>query len=399
MENHRRRIHENAGIDWLSNLKLRAGWGQTGNEELNDNEAYLTVPSYAYEKYMFNNTLYSTAYESRYANKDLKWATVTSIEGAIEAAFLNNKIGFELAGYKKTTNDMLLLLPVQGVLGLDAPRQNAGQVQNTGFDLSIFHNNVVNKDFRYDINFNIAYVHNELTDLKGTEGKEPSRDNFWFVEGYPIGSYYGYVADGYFNTEEDLKGPKRTGTEQLGDIKYKDLNGDGVIDAANDKTIIGKEFPSWTAGLGANLYYKDFDLSFFFQGAFDVDAYVNGEAAYAFFNGGKVLERHLDRWTPTNHDASYPRITIADQINYEFSSYWLQDASYVRLKNLTLGYNIPKTLLNKINLDRVKVFLTGENLFTITGMDSLDPESAPSNARGGLYSNVRKISIGLKVGF
>lgn len=393
---------KNADINWLSNLKLRVGWGQTGNEELKDEEVYLTIPSYAYEKYMFGNSLYSTAYESRYANKDLKWATVTSLEGAIEASFLNNKIGFELAGYKKSTKDMLLLLPVQGIFGLDAPRQNAGEVRNTGFDLSIFHNNVVNKDFKYDVTFNLAYVHNELIDLKGTEGKEPGdgRDNFWFLEGYPIGSYYGYRADGYFNTEDDLKNhAKRTGTEQLGDIKYVDLNGDGKIDAANDREIIGKEFPSWTAGLGANLYYKNFDLSFFFQGAFDVDAYVNGEAAYAFFNGGKVLERHLDRWTPTNHDASYPRITMADQINYQFSSYWLEDASYVRLKNLTIGYNIPKNLLNKINLERVKVYVTGENLFTITGMDSLDPESAPSNSRGGLYSNVRKISVGLKVGF
>ncbi|WP_288207829.1 TonB-dependent receptor [uncultured Parabacteroides sp.] len=393
---------KNADINWLSNLKLRVGWGQTGNEELKDEEVYLTVPSYAYQEYILGNALYATTYESRYANKDLKWATVTSLEGAIEASFLDNKIGFELAGYKKTTNDMLLKLPVQGVFGLDAPRQNAGQVQNTGFDLTVFHNNVVNKNFRYDINFNIAYVHNKLTDLKGTEGKDPEdgRDNFWYLEGNPIGSYYGLVADGYFNTEEELKTlPKRTGTEQLGDIKYKDLNGDGKIDLANDRTVIGREFPSWTAGLGANLYYKDFDLSFFFQGAFDVDAYVNGEAAYAFFNGGKVLERHLDRWTPTNHNASYPRITISDQINYQFSSYWLEDASYVRLKNLTIGYNIPKTLLSKVNLSRVKVFITGENLFTITGMDSLDPESAPKSSRGGLYSNVRKISLGLKVGF
>lgn len=393
---------KNADITWLSNLKLRAGWGQTGNEELKDEEVYLTIPSYAYEKYMFGNSLYSTAYESRYANKDLKWATVTSLEGAIEASFLDNRVGFELAAYKKSTKDMLLLLPVQGIFGLDAPRQNSGEVRNTGFDLSVFHNNVVNKDFKYDITFNLAYVRNELIDLKGTEGKEPGdgRDNFWFVEGAAIGSYYGYRADGYFNTEDDLKNhAKRTGTEQLGDIKYVDLNNDGKIDAANDREVIGKEFPSWTAGLGANLYYKDFDLSFFFQGAFDVDAYVNNEAAYAFFNGGKVLERHLDRWTPTNHDASYPRITRSDQINYQFSSYWLQDASYVRLKNLTIGYNLPKTLLSKINLERVKVYVTGENLFTITGMDGLDPESAPSNSRGGLYSNVRKISVGLRVGF
>lgn len=152
-------------LDWLSNLKLRLGWGKTGNEELTDGEVYLTVASYAYENYMFGNSLYSTANESRYANVNLKWATVSSYEGALEASFLNNKLGFELAVYKKTTNDMLLKLPVQGILGMDAPRQNAGSVENTGFDLNVFHNNAVNRNFRYDLTFNLSYVKNKITDM------------------------------------------------------------------------------------------------------------------------------------------------------------------------------------------------------------------------------------------
>ena len=160
-------------LDWLSNLKLRLGWGRTGNEELKSDDIYPAIATYAYGKYMFGNTLYSTAYESRYVNTNLQWATVTNYELGLEAGFLNNKVGFELSLYKKKTNDMLLYLPIQGVIGMDAPAQNAGSVENTGFDLSIFHNNSINKDWSYAINFNVAYVKNEITDMNGTEGVDP----------------------------------------------------------------------------------------------------------------------------------------------------------------------------------------------------------------------------------
>lgn len=384
--------------DWISNLKLRVGWGETGNEELRSNDIYPAVPTYAYGSTMFGNSLYSTIYESRYVNSSLRWATVTNYEVGLEAGFLNNMIGFELALYKKRTNDMLLYLPIQGVIGMSAPAQNAGNVENTGFDLSIFHNNQVNRDFSYNVNFNVAYVKNEITNMFGTEGANPDNDKFWHLEGYPIGSFYGYVADGYFNTQDELDNhPKRTGQETLGDIKYKDLDGNGRIDAA-DRQVIGKNFPSWTGGLSFGANYKNFDFSMLWQGAFDVDAYYTGEAAYAFFNSGKVLERHMDRWTPENHDASYPRITRNSQINYSVSSYWLENASYLRLKNISLGYNIPQHLLNKIELERVKVFVSGENLLTFSGLDGLDPES-PSDTRGAFYSNVKKISMGLRVTF
>ena len=390
---------KDADIKWLSNLKIRAGWGQTGNEELSDSDIYPSIATYAYGSYMFGNSLYSTAYETRYVNSQLKWATVTNYEGAIEAGFLNNRLGFELAVYKKKTKDMLLYLPVQGVLGMDAPAQNAGSMQNTGFDLSLFHNNRINKDFSYAVNLNIAYVKNKITDMCGTEGENPDDSKYWYLEGYALGSFYGYEAIGYFNTEEELANDaKRTGTEQLGDIKYRDLNNDGKIDAANDRKVIGKDKPSWTGGLNIALYYKDFDFSAFFQGAFDVYGYYTGESSYAFYNSGKVLERHLDRWTPENHNASYPRITKDSQINFSTSAFWLQDASYVRLKNISLGYNIPSVLTQKIGIDKVKVYISGENLLTFSGLEGIDPE-APASNRGAYYGNVKKVSLGLKVSF
>lgn len=183
----------------------------------------------------------------------------------------------------------------------------------------------------------------------------------------------------------------------MGDIKYVDIDNNGKIDA-EDRTVIGKNFPSWTGGLNVAVFYKDFDFSMLWQGAFDVDAYYTGEASYAFFNGGKVLKRHLERWTPTHHNASYPRLTRGDQTNFTTSSFWLEDASYVRLKNISLGYNLPKRWLSKAGIEKAKLYVAGENLLTFSGLEGLDPES-PSDTRGAFYSNVKKVSIGLKVSF
>lgn len=384
-------------VDWLSNLKIRLGWGRTGNEELKSDDIYPAVSTISYGSYMFNNKLYSTAIESRLVNYNLQWATVTNYDFGLEAGFFNNKLTFELSAYKKKTNGMLLYLPIQGVIGMSSPAQNAGSVSNKGFDLTVMHNNRINKDWSYSLSLNMAYVKNEILDMQGTEGENPDNNKFWYLEGYPIGTYYGYVADGFFNTKEDLeKYPKRTGSDTLGDIKYKDLSKDGKIDD-DDRTVIGKNFPSWTGGLSFSLTYKNFDLSGLFQGAFDVDGYYTNEAAYAFYNGATALKKHLDRWTPDNHDASYPRVTRSSQTNFVTSSFWLKDASYVRLKNITLSYSFPKQWIQKIAVNNLKLFISGENLLTFTGLDDIDPEEG--DERGWSYGNVKKVSLGLRVGF
>lgn len=404
------RISEEAfikdNISWLSNLKLRVGYGKTGNEELASDDIYPAIPTYTYNsadnatKFLFGNQLYSTVYEARYANTNLTWATVTNYEVGLEAGFLNNMINMELSAYRKKTNDMLLYMPIQGVIGMAAPAQNVGSVKNTGFDFLINHNKQINRDWSYSVSLNVSYVKNEIVDMAGTEGRTDN-DKIWNLEGYPIGSYYGFVADGFFNTEEDLRNcPKRlpNGVEKMGDIKYKDLNHDGKITEDGDRMVIGKNFPSWTGGLNLNVAYKNIDLSMLFQGAFDVDGYYTGEAAYAFYNGATALKRHLDRWTPEHHNASYPRLTRSSQTNFVTSSFWLQDASYVRLKNITLGYTLPKAWLDKAGISNAKIFFTGENLLTFTGLDGgIDPEE--SDERGWSYGNVKKLSLGVKLSF
>ena len=400
------RISEEAfmkNVDWLSNLKLRLGWGKTGNEELKSSDLYPAVPTYAYGSYMFGNSLYSTAYESRLVNDQLKWATVTNYELGIDAGFLNNKLTMELSVYKKKTNDMLLYLPLQGVIGLSAPAQNVGSVENRGFELVLGHNNRIGKDWSYNLSLNMGYNKNEIIDMAGTDGPIDNGyggtdDTQWNIEGYGVSSYYGYVADGLFRTEEELKkGPLRTGNEKLGDIRYKDLDDDGKITAA-DRKIIGNKMPKWTGGFNFRVGYKNFELSGLLQGAFDAKRYYNGEASYAFFNNASCLNKHWNRWSEENPNGNFPRLSLTSQTNYAFSSFWLQDASYVRLKNLTLAYTLPSEVISCIGLSFAQVYLTGENLFTISGLDKgLDPESG--NSRGWSYSNVRKISCGLKLTF
>ena len=400
------RISEEAfmkNVDWLSNLKLRLGWGKTGNEELKSSDLYPAVPTYAYGSYMFGNSLYSTAYESRLVNDQLKWATVTNYELGIDAGFLNNKLTMELSVYKKKTNDMLLYLPLQGVIGLSAPAQNVGSVENRGFELVLGHNNRIGKDWSYNLSLNMGYNKNEIIDMAGTDGPIDNGyggtdDTQWNIEGYGVSSYYGYVADGLFRTEEELKkGPLRTGNEKLGDIRYKDLDDDGKITAA-DRKIIGNKMPKWTGGFNFRVGYKNFELSGLLQGAFDAKRYYNGEASYAFFNNASCLNKHWNRWSEENPNGNFPRLSLTSQTNYAFSSFWLQDASYVRMKNLTLAYTLPSEVISRIGLSFAQVYLTGENLFTISGLDKgLDPESG--NSRGWSYSNVRKISCGLKLTF
>ena len=400
------RISEEAfmkNVDWLSNLKLRLGWGKTGNEELKSNDLYPAVPTYAYGSYMFGNSLYSTAYESRLVNDQLKWATVTNYELGIDAGFLNNKLTMELSVYKKKTNDMLLYLPLQGVIGLDAPAQNVGSVENRGFELVLGHNNRIGKDWSYNLSLNMGYNKNEIIDMAGTDGpidngNGGTDDTQWNIEGYGVSSWYGYVADGLFRTEEELKtGPLRTDNEKLGDIRYKDLDDDGKITAA-DRKIIGNKMPKWTGGFNFSVGYKNFELSGLLQGAFDTKRYYNGESSYAFYNSASCLNKHWDRWSEENPNGNFPRLSLSSQTNNVLSTFWLQDASYVRMKNLTLAYTLPSDLISRIGLSFAQVYLAGENLFTISGLDKgLDPESG--NSRGWSYSNVRKISCGLKLTF
>ena len=385
-------IKDNA--EWIDNLKLRLGWGKTGNEEIS--EIYPAVATYAYGTSMFGSTLYSSAYESRYVNSNLKWATVMNYEFGLEGSFFGNKLSFEVNAYRKNTDGMLLNLPIQGVIGMKAPAQNAGKVMNRGVDVLLSHQNRIG-DWNYGASLNFNYNHNEIVDMVGTEGADPNDSKLWFLEGEAIGTYYGYKANGLFTTQEELDNyPKRTGAEKLGDIKYVDINKDGKINS-DDRTVIGRNFPAWTGGLNLNVGWKGLDLSMLFQGAFDVDCYYTGEATYAFFNSGKVLTKHMDRWHESNPTGTFPRLSLSSQINYQTNSYWLEDNSYVRLKNITLGYTLPSDKIKKLGISSLRFFLSGENLLTFSHLDGIDPEFP--TGRGAAYGNVKKGTFGVKVSF
>ncbi|MCH5318174.1 MAG: TonB-dependent receptor [Paramuribaculum sp.] len=386
--------------DWLSQLKLRLGWGRTGNEELGD-DYYPTVATYSYDPMLIGPNQYTALYESRYVNKSLKWATVTNLELGIEASFFNNKLTFEGSLYKKTTNDMLLNLPIQSVLGVSAPIQNAGAVENKGVDITIGHNNRIGQ-WGYNVTLNLGYNHNEITNLSGTEGPNPNDNLQWYLEGEAIGSYYGYICDGIFKNQAEVDaGPLRTGTEKPGNLRFKDLNGDGRI-TADDRTVMGKTNPTWMGGINVGVTYRDFDFSMLWQGAFDYERYMTAEATQAFYNNGTMnVWQMKQRWTPENPNGTYPRLydNSSQSPDVVTNSFWCEDASYVRLKNLTLGYSIPTKVTEKIGINKVRVYFNGENLLTFSSIfkKDIDPE-APAG-RGAYYSNVRKLSLGLRVTF
>lgn len=381
--------------DWVDNLKLRASWGLLGNQETvnSDNSSnyypYQNTYLFGYD-YSFGNTLTpGISISNPMANQDITWEKTDQWNVGVDAAFWGNKLTLGADWFRKETRDILLQLPVPNMMGVSAPMQNAGVVRNTGIELQLGHNNRIN-DWSYSIGANFSYVTTKIMDLKG--GDTPGQsvgDPLWAY-------YYGYVCDGIFQNEEEIKNhpTQSMDTPVPGDLKYRDLNGDKVVDS-KDRQVLGSYFPKINFGLNLSVQYKDFDLSALLQGAADVKSAPVAEIRYAFYNGGKVTEQHLDRWTPENPNATYPRLSMSDSKNRVTSSFWMQDASYAKLRNLQVGYSLPKQLISKYGISRLRVYCSIDNLFMISGFDGVDPEAISGN----YYPLTRNYSFGLNVTF
>ena len=204
------------------------------------------------------------------------------------------------------------------------------------------------------------------------------------------------VCEGIFRNESDIKNHADQsifGQPVLGDLMYKDVNGDKVVNT-DDRVILGSSFPKWNFGLNLSASYKGFDVSALLQGAADVKAMTPSTVAYAFYNGGKVAEKHLDRWSEKNPNGSMPRLSMSNSSNKQTSSFWVTDASYVKMRNLQVGYSINQNLLKKYNISRLRVYCSIDNLFTITGFEGTDPE-----ATGNVHPLTRSYSFGLNLSF
>ncbi|NJO88501.1 MAG: SusC/RagA family TonB-linked outer membrane protein [Chloroflexia bacterium] len=382
-------------VDFVSNLKLRASWGQLGNQNIGLYRFTSTV--YSNYGYNFNDTEVSGYSQVYYANSDITWETSEMTNIGIDFSLLNNKIEVTADWFKKDTKDVLLVLPISPIVGLSPSEINAGVITNTGWELSITHKNKI-KDFFYSVGFNISDVKNELTDFAQSE---PSIGGWTILkEGEPVYALYGYKSDGLFQSQEEIDAHATQPNQQdlrPGDIKLVDLNGDGEIND-DDRTVIGSTIPRYTIGANINVEYKGFDFSAVFQGVLKAENYFYGEINegpnYEVFSTPRVL----DRWTPENPGATFPRLEAStNKNNYLYNDFWIRDASYIRLKNIQLGYSIPENIVNKVKLKRTRMYVGITNLFTISKVDAgIDPETY--DGRFTAYPPVRTFTFGLQIG-
>jgi len=307
-------------------------------------------------------------------------------------SFFDNKLNFSTEYYNRYTDDILTTVPVTAAFGLSSPVTNIGAMRNKGFEFLLNYNNEIGK-FAYNASFNLGLNKNIVE-----KWPSPSLGTQIRRVGDSWLAYYAYEWIGYFQTDEEAANlPRPSGKTPIkGDLKYKDQNNDGKIDA-NDRVVLGNSVPGQTYGINLNASYKNFDFGLFLQGAGDFVGMLDHEAIWPFFNGGKVSKTHLNYWSPENPDAEFPILRIDQAINdNQESSFNIRDARYLRLKNLQIGYTLPE--IKKLSLSSVKIYLSGENLWTITNyFDDFDPET-PNTARRN-YPQVKTYTLGIDVNF
>jgi TonB-linked SusC/RagA family outer membrane protein len=366
-------------VKWLNLLKLRASYGELGNQNIGD---YPYISSVTLGQGVLNNNIISVAAQNVVANREITWESTKMLDFGFNAAFFGNKLNVEFDYYVRNTDNILLTLPIPLIVGLSAGVQNAGKVENKGWDLQIGYNDRIGKDFKFGITGVLSDVKNKVIDLKGTG---PYISGFQITqEGQEIGSLYGLQAKGLFlNQAQVTASPTQFGSFGKGDISYVDQDNNGVINA-NDRVIIGSRIPRYT--YSANLFfdYKGFDLTLFFQGVGKYNGLQIQDAAWAFFNAGSVRDIHLGRWNPAktdeeNANATYPKFFIAQTNNTQTSSYWVKDASYIKLKTVSIGYTFPATILKKTPFSLFKIYLSGQNVFSWDKFPGYDPEAQLGN--------------------
>lgn len=379
----------------LTELKVRASYGTLGNQSIGG--YYPTAQTLTISSFSGNDNIWPIVALNTLANRNITWETSEMYDVGIDAV-LWNKFSVTADWYYKTTYGILMQLDIPSTIGLGAPYQNAGEVKNVGWELGVgYHDNW--GDFSFGVDANISDVVNEITDMKGTSSGSFIRNQ----EGSSVNSFYGYECLGIARTQEaadkvNAECPQFGQTILPGDLIYKDqitvdTDGDGVADAADgkidedDKTIIGSSIPRYTYGLTLNFGWKGLNLSAQFQGVGKADAYISGYYTQPNVQGGTYRKEHLDRWTPETPNAKFPRMSATTSQNIENSSFWMADASYLRLKNLQLSYALPQSVVKKMKIKGLMFFANATNLFTLTNYyEGYDPES--------VYSSVDSITTG-----
>lgn len=384
--------------DWMDYLKLRAGWGQNGNVSI-DNfqwQATFAYDDYAHYSFDSNKDGYTNGVSiSRLANDDLTWETSEQWDLGIDARFLHSRLGFTFDWYNKKTKDLLVEVPVDPTTGKSTMVANAGTVENKGIEVALSWNDRIGRDFQYNIGWNLAYNHNEVTKVNSTRkynegGRDLLAQNTGYLarfeEGHPIGYFYGYKTDGVMQNDADVQdylqkncGGDATNSLQgkgikPGDLKFVDTNGDGVINS-DDKTDLGDPHPDVTMGINLGASWKGFDISITGYGAFGQQV----ARSYRKFTDGEqenYTTEVYSYWTGEGTSNKYPLLARMNTgPNWQqISDIYIENASYFRLQNLTVGYDFTKIWKNS-PFSQLRLYFAAQNLFTITGYKGMDPEN------------------------
>lgn len=427
----------------ISNGKLRLSWGLTGNNRIGEYDYYALLAALKSRvgSYTSSNSIPSAVYPFNgmsnlvgtvpisLSNSDLKWETTEQWNLGLDLGFFDERLGITMDIYRKTTKDLLLEASIPTSSGYKFGTKNIGKVRNDGLELSLNTVNIKSRDFKWSTNFNISFNKNEVMALSENQIARTSAAQFdqnyngqqsYIAKiGLPMGMMYGYIYEGTYKYDDFNKsgnsyslkaGVPHFSTEpntQPGMPKYADLNGDGVVDS-NDRTVIGRGLPIHTGGFTNNFEYKGIDLSIFFQWSYGNDIM---NANRLFFESSNNRSRELNqyasyanRWTPENPNSDIPAATNSSS-NRVISSRIIEDGSYLRLKNVTIGYTFPAKLIKKYKIDKARVYVAAQNLWTCTGYSGYDPEVSVRNSAmtPGLdyssYPRAYSISLGINLGF
>lgn len=408
---------------FLDDLKVRAGWGKTGNQQIpnvyNSYTLYAADPSNnGYDINGTGSSIVGGFDLVQFGNSLGKWETNTSTNIGLDAALLNNRIEFVLDLYDRTTTDMLTQIAIPRTAGSGSvPYTNIGEINNKGFDIGLNYREKLG-DFSFSVGLNFGKYKNNVVKLNDN----PSATIFGFSTrlpamsatraGSPIASYYGYYVDGVIKDQAEADAAPKFGSyTREGTFKFRDINGDGIITAA-DRTIIGNPHPDFNYGINLNVAYKSFDLSLFGQGVYgnQIFNYTRYWTDFNVFQGNRSKDMLYNSWKQPGDDAKLPRLNSGDATSQQVSSYFLEDGSYLRLKNIQLTYTVPNTLLNKIKINSAQVYIQGQNLFTLTKYTGLDPDinlrASGNNNQDthmgvdeGAYPVAKSYLVGVRFGF
>ena len=395
----------------INNLKLRLGYGITGNQEIGN---YSFSSSYNTYLYNFNNSYVSAVLPTVLPNPNVKWEGQEQYNAGFDLDLFNNRISLIVDGYVKNTNDMLVPMSVpvtSGYSDVYVPSINAGKIQNKGFEVTLSTKNIIKNDFKWSSDAVFSYNKNNVVNINSDTPIITASGGFnsaigLIKAGYPVNVFYGYITDGIFQNQAEvdshavqMPGSNSATSTAPGDIRFKDLNNDGVIND-KDRTVIGNPNPKFTFSLNNTFNYKNFDLTIFLQGSYGNDIFnanrMYTEAMSIIQNQSTAV---LGRWTGEGTSNNIPRAIYGDpNQNSRVSDRYIEDGSYLKIKNINLSYTLPKAVFGQ-NFNSVKIFVSAQNLVTWTKYSGFDPEVPVNGIDNGTYPITRTVSLGLNIGF